>query len=351
VEWNEVKRQMSSSRGAVVAAVTAGAMALGVAAAVADDAKVLLFENSAKIQSGAVPSADDPPEDLMAPVVHVQRLTEIGPSFYGGDPTFSSFVGTQGSFVLKPNADVFATVLTLGSAGPSPSLSLNALYWDGGDDGTADHEGSDSTVPGAAAFGALPPQVKIRVAKFNFLANDIFGENTLVPLFSHSVVNPDDAVFAPLATTNDLGEMHQQIAVSVHGEDQLGGGPPPDGFYLIALQMEMEGLISSDPIHLLLNAMYLRGPSGVIMEDSGMPQFDTAGEAMALDWVQTNLVPEPGSLVVMVAIGAWGFHRRAARPIRLARAGARSRRPSPRGRWAGRNSGWPPRSRRSRGGR
>lgn len=81
------------------------------------------------------------------------------------------------------------------------------------------------------------------------------------------------------------------------------GLAPDQGFYLYALQLEMTGYTSSDPLYFVFGAL---DPAAIQAPFADLAQFETA-HGLAEVWVENNLavVPEPSSLA-LAGIGAVG---------------------------------------------
>ncbi len=280
---------------------------------------IVVFKRNAKVRSAVLSDGVDggPPEVVPPPRVHVHRMTEVASTFFGGHSVFTSLEQAMGGYSLTPNAHLFAAAVPIRH--PVTGVISNVWYWDGMDDtappdGTNPFQGGNGgvgTVPVDERFQLPPSSTRVRVAKFSFLFNELQGDNRVVEFFRNGPSTPGNER-VPLATTNDFGAMHQGIALSVRGDNQLAV-PPPDGFYLIAMRMEMANLARSKPILMLLNAKYERGPNGIIM-DNDAPRFDAASEAMAVEWVENMVVPSPGGLPVLMVIGVGYVLRRGPGP-------------------------------------
>jgi hypothetical protein len=182
-----------------------------------------------------------------------------------GDPGFNN-----GSFAVGvfPGNGLLPVQRTLGF-----ELLTNLSYWDGSDPVT---------------FAAAPLNVALA------LENPVEGGSVLV---SGSGITGDEPV---IQSTGASGRVHRHLISRLNFTDGTNPDEPnaPDGIYLVGLKLLLpdSGLADSDPIYLVYN--------------NGLDEDE---HDLAMDWVQTNLVPEPASwammAVALVAVSGCGWRR------------------------------------------
>jgi hypothetical protein len=168
-----------------------------------------------------------------------------------GDPGFNNGSVAIGVF---PNDGLLPTGFTLGF-----DVFTNLQYWDG---------------LGGVSFAAAPADVALGLNR---------GSNTvLVSGAGQSGTVPT------IGSTGASGRLHVHLESQLHftdGTDPLAPNAP-DGIYLVGLMLKLpgSGVADSDPIYFVYN--------------NGL---DEEVHDLAMDWVQTNLVPEPASWAMMLA--------------------------------------------------
>jgi hypothetical protein len=157
----------------------------------------------------------------------------------------------------------------------------NATYWNGN---------------GAVSFGALPGGVSLRLA---------FGSQN-VTVLNTTGVQPGFFFGDPIGAG---GTFHEHLGSWLDGAT-LG---THDGIYLIGLQLKVD----SDGGSLPYVGDLFSEPKWIVYNNG----LDEIVHDAAIDWVETNVVPEPAAMVSMV-IGSIlilvGFRRKVVRLRRTA---------------------------------
>ncbi|MDX1963201.1 MAG: PEP-CTERM sorting domain-containing protein [Pirellulales bacterium] len=197
---------------------------------------------------------------------------------FGEDPTDPYIIGdpgfNNGGFAVGvfPNDGLLPTFSTLAF-----DVVTQLFYWDG---------------TGSVNFGPAPANVLLGLNR---------GSNTG---FVDGAGN-QTGTWPTIQPTGAAGRVHEHLDSELHFTDGTNPAAPnaPDGIYYIGMQLKLiptvnsnGTLLNSDPIYIVYN----NGLSEEIHE-------------AAEEWIQTNVVPEPGtwSLIALATVaGAWGFRRR-----------------------------------------
>jgi len=187
---------------------------------------------------------------------------DLDGQFRGDEPGWTAVSDGSVASTLPPGADNLPpnAVATLDIIQGLGNRSLS--YWDGN---------------GSVSFGATPDQEVLEVLDF---------------LGSVSVLDGTaGATGINLGTTSASGVLHEHIDFGILGD---GTGTPDaatEGIYLVEAQVRVAGLADpSDPLFIIFGTI--------------TPQNDAFIEAAietAEGWVEANLVPEPGSLMLLMA--------------------------------------------------
>lgn len=202
----------------------------------------------------------------------VTELRVFGLEF-GEEPTDPYFIGdpgfNNGAFAIGvfPGDGLLPTGQTLRF-----DLITNLEYWDGS---------------GAVNFGAAPSDVDLGLIRGSF--------STYVSGAGATGTAPT------IGSTGVSGRMHVHLSSELRyqGSSDPSGPNAPEGLYLIGMTLNLEGLEDSDPIYFVYN--------------NGL---DEERHELGLEWVQTNLVPEPqtwlmmgSALVGLLAVGRRRLNR------------------------------------------
>lgn len=169
--------------------------------------------------------------------------------YFIGDPGFNNGAFAAG---LYPNNGLLPVGKTLAF-----DVVTNLQYWDG---------------TGSVAFSAAPAGVELGLARGSFEVQvSGTGQSGSVP---------------SIGSTGAGGRLHVHLGSNLYFNDSTNPSAPnaPDGIYLVGLKLKLTdgSLLPSDTIYLVYN---------------GLLDEETHDEA--IDWVQTNLVPEPATWVLM----------------------------------------------------
>ena len=187
-------------------------------------------------------------------------VTELEDNFDGGGTPGVDEPGyvTDGSAPADPDGQNYLfpgnTALSV-TANVLPILGVNVAYWDG---------------TGAVSFGASPHTMMIEGA---------FDSITL----DGSSVNPTGSLNPWISDAN--GFAHGHLGYLLDEPDATASA----GVYLFSVTLDASGLDAADPIYFV---------AGYGLPE---PQIDDATE-LAEQWVETNLVPEP-STILLAAVG------------------------------------------------
>ncbi len=144
-------------------------------------------------------------------------------------------------------------------AHPDTHIQYNLLYWDGEND---------------VDFGAPEP-----------------GDTFMFRLSSATNISVDgspvDVEGFTLDGTSSEGILHKHISYSARGEN---GTDPADGFYLVAITLQMSGLTDSEPVYLLFNADYERNTQNQIIYEGDQPVVNEESQALAEAWIEQYLI-------------------------------------------------------------
>ena len=243
----------------------------------ATDSDILLFNNRGMINAGVVNPKIINPTMTIIPPLYSQHLGTVGSTFYSEDNPGFLALNTTDELSLLSNADLYATAIPI--THPNTGVSRNLWYWDGKDDD------KDGDYFDDIDFTRPPKGVDFRFSKTGFLLSNAAGTNDRIPLFGSDSLNP-----VSLGMTGSKGELHRHITFSVRGDRQIIPELPPDGHYLVALEMSMAGLVESNPLYLLFNANFIREVTDKINVDNGTNKFNQHSETAAVQWLESQLL-------------------------------------------------------------
>jgi hypothetical protein len=174
--------------------------------------------------------------------------------YFAGDPGFNATAGSG----LPEGQNLVFNVLS----GPAVSGTPGNLgYWNG---------------TGDVSLGAVPNGETLRL---NFGA-----QNRVVDASTAEV-----AGFS-LGTIGAGGTLHRHLNSFL---ERAGGANPADGIYVFAMELTAQGVGDSAPFWIVFNNGLSEG------------QHDAA-----IEYVEANLVPEPGVLGALLMLGVMGVRRR-----------------------------------------
>ncbi len=207
---------------------------------------VLITRDGDRIVTGGYDFDASPGEEVVAPPVR-----EFGYDFgeVPGQPHFAEDPG------LVAPAGIFP-------AGTSFSFSLldDLKFWDG------------------AGFGPVPGGESLLIEKGSLSVMLGTGESLPKPGFTFGTAS---------GALTGL-QLHEHLEITLLGSNGDFTPPAADGIYLLSMLLHgTGGLEDSEPFWLVYN-------HGVDEEDHDL----------AIDWVQQNLVPEPGALMLL-GFGLW----------------------------------------------
>ena len=243
----------------------------------ATDSDILLFNHHGMINASVIHPKIANPTMTIIPPVYSQHLSTTGRTFYSEDNPGFLTLNTIDELSLLSNADLYATAVPIKH--PNTDISRNLWYWDGKDDD------KDGDYFDDIDFTRPPKGVDFRFSKTGFLRSNATGTNDRIPLFGSDPLNP-----VSLGMTGNSGELHRHITFSVRGDRQTIPALPPDGHYLVALEMSMAGLVESNPLYLLFNAHFIREVTGEIAVDNGTNKFNRHSETAAVHWLESQLL-------------------------------------------------------------
>ena len=167
--------------------------------------------------------------------------------YFIGDPGFNNGAFAIGVF---PNDGLLPTGQTLRF-----DLITNLEYWDG---------------TGGVNFAAAPADVELGLIRGSF--------STYVSGTGATGTAPS------IGSTGASGRMHVHLSSELRFEGSSDPTAPnaPDGLYLIGMTLNLDGLTDSDPIYFVYN--------------NGL---DEELHELGMEWVETNLVPEPQTWLMM----------------------------------------------------
>jgi len=229
-------------------------LALGGAAVARAHSDVVPYALGGKIVTGGH-------DDVLGTDVITERV--FGYDF-GEDPLDPNFIGdpgfNNGSFAIGvyPNNGLLPANFTLGL-----NVLTNLSYWDG---------------TGSVSFSAAPVSVDLGINR---------GSNTV-----HISGVGLTGTVPTIGSTGPSGRLHVHAQSTLNYTDGSNASAPnaPDGLYLVVLQLTLpgSGTANSDPIYFVYN------------NNLSETQHDEG-----IEWVQTNLVPEPSTWLLMaVSLGA-----------------------------------------------
>ncbi len=177
-----------------------------------------------------------------------------------GDPGFNNGAFGIGVF---PNDGLLPANFMLGL-----EITQNLEYWDGA---------------GAVSFAPAPGDASLTLSHLSSSIdiNDVSGLGQSLTI----------------GGTGAAGRLHVHLQSALNDTS----GTPPDGIYLIGMQLTLpgSGLANSDPIYIVYNSF-----------------LDETTHDQAIDWVATNLVPEPAAWLLAslggaaVALATWRRRKR-----------------------------------------
>ncbi len=188
--------------------------------------------------------------------------------YYILDPGFNNGSWAAGIF---PNDGVLPISQSLRF-----NLITNLEYWDGS---------------GVVSFGAAPTDVDLRLIRGNFsISVSGSGATGSVP---------------SIGTTDGNGRLHTHLNSELRFQGSSNPLDPsaPEGLYLVGLTLSLNGLEDSDPIYFVYN--------------NGL---DEELHELGMEWVETNLVPEPQTWLMMgtALVGLMAVGRRRIARLRSA---------------------------------
>ncbi len=219
---------------------------LPVAAWAHDD--IVPYEFNGKVATGGH-------DDILASNTITERVFGFD---FGEDPLIPYIIGdpgfNNGAFGIGvfPNDGLLPSNFTLGLG-----ITDDLKYWDG---------------TGAVSFAPAPAGTSLALSHLSSTIN-IDGSSGIGSALT-------------IGGTAAAGRLHVHLQSALNDT----GGDPADGIYLIGMQLTLpgSGLADSDPIYIVYNGL-----------------MDEAIHDEAIDWVQTNLVPEPSTwLLAMLGTGA-----------------------------------------------
>jgi len=188
--------------------------------------------------------------------------------YFIGDPGFNNGAFAIGLF---PNDGLLPTSQTLWF-----NLITNLEYWDGS---------------GAVNFAAAPADVDLGLIRGSSTA---YVSGTGVT-----------GTLPTIGSTGASGRLHNHLSSELRFQGSSNPLDPsaPEGLYLIGLTLSLNGLEDSDPIYFVYN--------------NGL---DEELHEMGMEWVETNLVPEPQTWLMMgtALVGLMAVGRRRLAGLRSA---------------------------------
>jgi len=195
---------------------------------------------------------------------------DIFDPYFIGDPGFNNGGFAAGVY---PNDGLLPINSVLGL-----NILTNLQFWDG---------------VGPVSFGSAPDGVSLGLQR---------GSNTATVDGAGTITG----TIPTIASTGAAGRVHQHANSLLNAADGVNPALPnaPDGIYFLGIDLKLTNgaLANSDPIYLVYN--------------NGLSE---AVHDAAIDWVQTNVVPEPGTWAMLGLTGLALVGYRLRRP-RVARA-------------------------------
>lgn len=238
--------------------------------------EVLVYDDSGTLGTGTADIDDNS-------VVTELRVSRSGPELQVGSPSFlygghePGFNATAAS-LLPPNKALNFNVIPI--THPISGVARNLWFWNGLDDDM------DGNYEQNVSFGAAPVDVFFKFSKSGGNEAIVDGAADTVSGFT-------------IDSTDGTGLIHKHISFSMWGQNQQPASHPPDGIYLVALELLMEGLNDSDPMFMIYNLHFIRDHQGQIVMSNPptfTPLLNLDSEAAAAGWVQDQLI-NAGSLV------------------------------------------------------
>ena len=176
-------------------------------------------------------------------------------------PSFLSLAAAPfGTEPLPQGAELHFDLLPMTIDGETSNL----FYWDGLGASEAD-----------VTFGSLPQQgVTLTLFDPNFVATVADGAGQMMP----------GQVIDVTSTTNDNLRLHAHRFFLLDDGDDNEATTPPDGIYLMALQLRMEGLRASDPLYIVSAGFQNLTPSVVdALDNAALPWVEERADELVLD--------------------------------------------------------------------